>query len=79
MKKKVAKKSRKLKYSETHDVKLKSPAQMAKICKNRGLDFSELFGAHVAKISSGTTVAAADDPREAVPGLAQIAALIDLA
>jgi hypothetical protein len=45
--------------------KLRSPAQLEKIFKDKGIDFTCLDG-YLSSVSSGTTVAKEDDPRPAV-------------
>jgi hypothetical protein len=74
---KVAKGSRKLRHAETHTAILLTPPQMEKLCKKKGLSYEELFGPHVQKISSGTTLAADDDPRAGVPGVNELNKLLD--
>lgn len=73
----VAKKSRKLKREEVYAMKFLSPPQMEKLLKAKGLDFEALFGSLVKKVSSGTTLASADDSREASPGLGALKAILD--
>lgn len=75
----VAKSSRKLKKSETHDSKLLSPSQMEKLCKRKGLDFKELFGDYVKSVSGGTKLARAEDSRPGVPSIGELHALLNRA
>ena len=56
------KKSRKLKQSDFLQTKLISPTQFEKLAKKAGVDF-EKYVDYIASVSSGTTVAPADDPR----------------
>lgn len=70
----IVKRSKKLKRDEAYTSTLKSPAQLEKVCKKKKLDFDALFGEHVKKISSGSTLAADDDKRESVPSMQQLAA-----
>lgn len=67
-------KARKLKLEEACDFKLKSPAQMEKLCKTKGIDF-DVYDAYIAKVSSGTTMAKESDKRPAaipLTGLEQL-------
>lgn len=73
----IAKRSRKLKKDESYDYELKSPPQMEILCKKKGLDFGKLFGDVVQKVSSGTTLASESDERNAIPGMAELASLLD--
>jgi len=53
-------------------MKLKSPPQMEKVCKTKKVDFKkyeDLF----SSVSSGTTMAHADDKREAALPITQMA------
>jgi len=70
----VVKRSKKLKREEAYESKLKSPAQLEKVCKKKKLDFDDLFGEFVHKVSSGSTLAGEDDSRESVPSMQQLAA-----
>ena len=46
------------------------------LIKSGKLDFEKLFGPLVQKVSSGTTLASEDDPREAAPGMGALKALL---
>lgn len=59
------KRSRKLAQEDYADVKIKSPAQLEKVCKQKDVDFTK-FNAMIESVSSGTTLVAATDPRPAV-------------
>lgn len=59
------KKSRRLKAEDYYDQKLRSPAQLEKVCKQKGVDFSKL-GGYIASISSGSTLAHESDKREGI-------------
>ena len=50
---------------------------MRKLIQKKGLDFEKLFGEFVRQGSTGTTLAAEDDKRQAVPALGAIAALLE--
>jgi len=70
-------KSKKIKMEDGFDFKLKSPAQMEKVCKEKGVPFKQ-FEEYVSAISSGTTLAKESDKRPAavpVQGLAQLNAM----
>jgi hypothetical protein len=58
-------KAKKIKLTEGFDSKLKSPAQLEKVCKAKGIDFKP-FGTFISSVSSGTTLAAASDKRPEV-------------
>ena len=55
-------KLKKIKLAEVTDTKLKSPAQVKALCKQKGLDFKR-FEELVSRESSGTTIAAVTDKR----------------
>jgi hypothetical protein len=57
--------ARKIKLEEGFDMKLKSPAQMEKLCKNKKVDFKK-YAEYISSVSSGTTLCREDDPRPAV-------------
>ena len=61
--------SRKFKMDDYSDIKLKSPPQLEKVCKAKGVDFNDTFGEMVVSRSSGTTLAPESDKREAVKPL----------
>lgn len=64
-------KSKKIKKEDAYDYKVKTPAQLEKVCKLKDVDFQAVFGDLVSSVSSGTTLASEDDKREAViPGAA---------
>lgn len=58
----VFKKARKLKLEDVTDIKLKSPAQLEKVCKKKGVDFKK-YAAYIESVSSGTTLVPEDDKR----------------
>lgn len=58
----VLKKARSLKMDDFLDQKLKSPAQLEKVCKKKGVDFDK-YASYSSSVSSGTTLATADDKR----------------
>jgi hypothetical protein len=58
-------KSRKFKEDDYTTRSLKSPTQMEKVCKQKGVDYAEISGM-VESVSSGTTLATEDDPRPAI-------------
>lgn len=67
----VIRRSKKLKKDDAYDFKVKSPAQLEKVCKSKGVDFKKTFGEFISSVSSGTTLASENDKREAViPGAA---------
>ena len=64
---KKLKSMRGVKGGEQYDQKLKSPAQLEKLFKQKKLDFSKINN-YIAMVSSGTTMAPASDKREeAIP------------
>lgn len=58
----IVRKAKKLKIEECVDSKMKSPTQLKKVCKEKGVDFDK-FDAYCSATSSGTTIAAASDKR----------------
>jgi len=58
----IVRKAKKLKIEECVDIKMKTPTQLKKVCKEKGIDFDK-FGAYCSATSSGTTIAAASDKR----------------
>lgn len=68
----IFKNAKSLKIDDYMDMKLKSPPQMEKVCKTKKVDFKkyeDLF----SSVSSGTTMAKADDKREAALPITQMA------
>lgn len=61
----MLKKNRKLKVGEIMPTKLLSVPQMEKLFKQKGVDFGKV-DTYITKTSTGTTVAAYSDPRQAV-------------
>jgi len=59
---------------DKYTYKLVSPAQAEKICKKKDIDFSKL-SVNIESVSSGTTLAHADDKRPAVMPLQALAAM----
>jgi CRISPR/Cas system-associated exonuclease Cas4 (RecB family) len=71
-------KARKISIAEGFNRVLKSPPQLEKLCYEKGIDFNLTFGDYVSSVSSGTTLATADDKRPAalaLAGLEQLNAL----
>jgi RecB family exonuclease len=67
-------KAKKIKLEEGFDLKLKSPAQLEKVCKRKGIDFDS-YTDYISSVSSGTTLAKESDPRPAaipIQGLKQL-------
>lgn len=58
-------KAKKLKLTDGFDYKLKSPAQLEKVCKEKKIDFKK-YSEYIASVSSGTTMAKASDKRSEV-------------
>ena len=69
---KMVRNARLLKLEEATDIKLKSVAQLEKVCKQKNIDFSK-YAAYSQSVSSGTTLVSADDKRPAVPALNALA------
>jgi len=67
-------KAKKLKMVDGFDYKLKSPAQLEKVCKTLGVDF-KAYTPYISSVSSGTTLAKESDKR---PAAAPIAGLEQL-
>ena len=62
--------ARNIKLEEGFDLKLKSPAQLEKVCKAKGnVDFKQ-YDKYISAISSGTTLAPESDKRPAVLAVA---------
>lgn len=55
-----------LRKEEIYDTSLISPAKAEKLVKNLGLKWDNIADKHVSAVSSGTTMAVADDPRQAI-------------
>ena len=64
-----------LKMEDYMDMKLKTPPAMEKVCKAKKLDFKK-YAEHVSSVSSGTTLAPADDKREAALPLDSLASAV---
>ena len=60
---KMLKGNKKLKVSEVITKKIISPAQFEKLAKKKGVDY-EKYAGYIESVSTGTTVAPADDPRD---------------
>ena len=58
----IIRKAKTLKLDECVDSKMKSPTQLKKVCKAKGVDFDK-FDAYCSATSSGTTIAAESDKR----------------
>lgn len=57
--------SRRFKRDEYTTSKMVTPPQFEKLCKSKSVDFKD-YAEHITAVSSGTTLAPADDPREGV-------------
>lgn len=57
---------RKIKKDDAVDTKLKSPAQLEKLCTEHDVDYDKVFAPFVTMVSSGNTLAKATDPRAEV-------------
>lgn len=71
--------AKKIKIADAFDMKLKSPAQLEKVCKKLGVDF-KAYTQYISSVSSGTTLAKQDDKRPAalpVAGLEQLNSMMD--
>lgn len=67
-------KAKKIKLADGFDYKLKSPAQLEKICKELGVDF-KAYAPYISSVSTGTTLAKETDKRPAalpIAGLEQL-------
>jgi hypothetical protein len=62
-------KAKKIKLADGFDYKLKSPAQLEKVCKELGVDF-KAYSAYISSVSTGTTLAKETDKRPAAPPIA---------
>jgi len=72
----VLKKMRRVKHEEVHNYKLKSPAQMEKLFKEKGID-PALLSEYISSVVSGTTIAPESDKRPDAAPQAAIQALVD--
>ena len=63
---KKVKLAKKIKIVDAFDSKLKSPAQLEKVCLGLGMDWKAFSGDLVSSVSSGTTLVSVHDKREAV-------------
>lgn len=68
---------RRILVAEAWDSKLKSPPQIEKVCKEKGIDFKE-FAPYISSVSSGTTVAKASDARKAITPVSGLEALAEI-
>jgi hypothetical protein len=59
---------RRILIEEAFDMKFKTPPQLEKLCKEKGIDFKE-FTPYICSVSSGTTVAKESDKRSEVIAL----------
>lgn len=73
---KMVRLAKKIKLEQATTSALKSPAQMEKLCKAIDYDFAK-FEELISKVSSGTTLAAAEDERSAVPSVAGLAEALE--
>ena len=72
-------KAKKIKLADGFDYKLKSVAQLEKVCDKLGVDFG-VYSEYISSVSSGTTIAKESDKRPAalpIQGLAQLNAMND--
>tara|TARA_R110000851_G_scaffold129651_1_gene262716 strand:- start:6072 stop:7220 length:1149 start_codon:yes stop_codon:yes gene_type:complete len=70
-------KAKKIKLEQGFDYKLKSPAQLEKVCKELGVDFKQ-YDKLISKVTTGTTLALESDKRPAslpIAGLEQLNAM----
>jgi len=58
--------AKKVKIAEAYDMKLKSPAQLEKVCLGLGMDWDKFSKGLIESVSSGTTMVSVHDKREAV-------------
>lgn len=72
----IVRKARSIKLDEAFDMKLKSPAQMEKLCKKKDVDF-EKYDAYIESVSTGTTLVPDSDKRPEVLGLDGLAQAIN--
>jgi hypothetical protein len=71
----MVRKARMLKIDEAMNMTLKSPAQLEKLCKSKGVDFAR-YDDYIESVSSGTTLVPASDKRTEVLGLPALASAI---
>jgi hypothetical protein len=64
------KRMKKLVAEDYSTVKILTPPQLEKKCKSKGVDFKQ-FSDMIVSVSTGTTIAPADDPREGITVSAQ--------
>lgn len=57
-----------VKFDEACNIKMKSPAQLEKVFKEKGVDFDKISD-YITSVSSGTTMAKASDKRKEVPSV----------
>jgi len=69
--------AKKIKLDDGFDVKLKSPAQLEKVCKTLGVDF-KAYSKFISAVSSGTTLAPVSDKRPAALPLVGLKELNDM-
>ena len=65
-----------LKLEEACDIKLKSPPQLEKLCKVKGIPF-EPYGPLISAMSSGTTLAKADDKRPEALAIVSLKSMVN--
>lgn len=73
----LIRKAKKITLAEGFDQKLRTPPQIEKLCKAKGIEFDR-FEAYVDKKSSGTTLTTEDDKREAISTKVQVPKQLDL-
>jgi hypothetical protein len=71
----VIKKARRVKIMDAMNATLKSPAQLEKVFKQKGLDFDK-YAAYIEAVSTGTTLTTADDKRPEAFNVGAFAAMI---
>lgn len=72
----LVRKARKLKLEDAMVMNLKSPAQLEKTCKAKGVDFDK-YDAYIESVSTGTTLAPDSDKRPEIIGAEGLAAALD--
>jgi hypothetical protein len=71
----LVRKARKVKLEQAVDMKLKSPAQLEKVCKQIGVDFKK-YASYTESVSTGSTIASADDKRPELLSTSALASAI---
>ena len=71
-------KAKKITLEDGFEYKLKSPAQIEKVCKTLGIDYLKQYAPLCSSVSSGTTIAKDSDKRSAVIPFAGLKQLNDM-